>query len=167
MVAVRAVQHRVHHRTNLKERTAMPQTNDAELTELYTTPTNEEVEDNEPNSGPPGQASAANFNLRLQAVAGNAVGNSAANYTLRIDCIDDTLAAPNGGMSPGTLNQAFNAVNLWNLGGGNTGNYVNEQTFLINVDNAAKGHVLHYVATMVSVNGDIVSFIESNRFILV
>jgi hypothetical protein len=147
----------------------MPQANDAELTELYTTPTLEQVEDNEPNSGPPGGASAPDFDLRLQAVAGNVIGNGGANYTLRIDCIDDTLAEPNGSMSPGTLNQAFNNAvgNDWQPGGGNTGNFVKEQTFRITVDNAAKGHVLHYVATMVSANGDIVSFLESNRFILV
>lgn len=42
-----------------------------------------------------------------------------------------------------------------------------EQVFPIAVDNAARGHVLHYVASLVSVNGDVVSFLESNSFILV
>ena len=147
----------------------MPQANDAELTELYTAPTLEEVEDSEPNTGLPGGAAAPDFDLRLQAVAGNVIGSGGANYTLRIVCIDDTLAAPNPSMSPGVLNQAFNnaAGNDWKPGGGNTGNFVKEQRFPITVDNGAKGHVLHYVATMVSANGDIVSFLESNRFILV
>jgi hypothetical protein len=44
---------------------------------------------------------------------------------------------------------------------------VNEQVFTINVDPAARGHVLHYLASLVSVNGDVVSFMESEPFILV
>jgi hypothetical protein len=99
-------------------------------------------------------------------VAGNVIGNGAANYQLRIDCIDDTLAAPNANMSPGTLNQQFNAGNGWQPGGA-AGNFVKEQVFSINVDPAARGHVLHYLASLVSVNGDVVSFIDSEQFILV
>jgi hypothetical protein len=144
----------------------MPQANDAELTELYTAATGLDVEDSEPNTGPPGGPPANTFDLHLEAVAGNVIGNGAANYTLRIDCIDDTLAAPNGNMSPGTLNQQFNAANGWQAGGV-AGNFLKEQVFPINVDNAARGHVLHYLASLVSVNGDVVSFIESEPFILV
>src|SRR5829696_6639176 len=119
----------------------MPQANDAELTELYTSAPGLDVEDNEPNTGAPGAPPENNFQLHLEAVAGNVIGNGAANYRLELTCIDETLAAPNANMSPGQLNQQFNA--------------------------AARNHVLRYVATMVGVNGDIVSFIESNRFILV
>ena len=144
----------------------MPQANDAELTEIYTAATGLDVEDNEPNTGPPGGPAANAFDLHLEAVAGNVIGNGAADYRLRIDCIDDTLAAPNGAMSPGTLNQQFNAANGWQAGGA-AGNFVKEQVIPINVDNAARGHVLHYVASLVSVNGDVVSFLESNSFILV
>jgi len=144
----------------------MPQANDAELTELYTAATGLDVEDNEPNTGPPGGPPANSFDLHLEAVAGNVIGNGAANYQLRIDCIDDTLAAPNAGMSPGTINQQWNAADGW-LAGGAAGNFVKEQVFPIAVDNAARGHVLHYVASLVSVNGDVVSFLESNSFILV
>ena len=145
----------------------MPQANDAELTELYTAATGEEVEDNEPNTGPPGEPAAETFDLRLQAVAGNVIGNAEGDYTLRIDCIDDTLAAPNTNMSPGAENEEFSNGFGWELGGGDAGNYVKEHTFNIDVDDDAKGHVLHYVATLVGVNGDVVSFIESNKFILV
>src|SRR4029453_3790025 len=115
-----------------------------------------------PPGGPPGNA----FELHLEAVAGNVIGNGAANYRLRIDCIDDTLAAPNAAMSPGTLNQQFNAADGWQAGGA-AGNFVKEQVFTINVDPAARGHVLHYLASLVSVNGDVVSFIDSEEFILV
>ncbi len=144
----------------------MPQANDAELTELYTAATGFDVEDNEPNTGPPGAAPAASFHLHLEAVAGNVIGNGAANYQLTITCIDETLAAPNAAMSPGTLNQQFNAADGWNAGGG-AGNYLKEQVFRIAVPRNVRGHVFRYVATLVSVNGDIVSFIESNQFILV
>jgi hypothetical protein len=144
----------------------MPQANTAAVTELYTASTGLDVEDSQPNTGAPGGPPANTFDLHFEGVAGNVIGNSAANYRLRIDCIDDTLAAPNAAMSPGTLNQQFNAANGWQAGGA-AGNFVKEQVIPINVDNAARGHVLHYLASLVSVNGDVVSFLESNSFILV
>ena len=141
----------------------MPQANDAELTELYTaSATNRNVENNEPNADGP----ANTFVVRLQGVAGSVRGNDASNYTLRIDCIDDTLAAPNGGMSIAPQGQDFSnaAGSDWQPAGSD---FVKEQTETITVDPGAAGHVLHYVATLVGVNNDVVSFIESNRFILV
>ena len=144
----------------------MPHPNDAELTELYTSATGLDVEDNEPNTGAPGAAPAANFQLHLEAVAGQVLGSSSANYRLEITCIDETLAAPNPSMSPGVLNQEFDPNDGWQAGGA-AGNFLKEQVFNINVDNAARGHVLRYVATMVSNDRSVVSFIESNRFILV
>lgn len=142
----------------------MPQANDAELTELYTASTGVDVEDNEPNTGAPGNPPSNTFDLHLQAVAGNALGGSGANYSLRADCIDETLAAPNASMSVGPLNQQFNGADGWVAAGTN---FVKDATAPINVDPAARGHVLRYVASLVSVNGDVVSFIESNKFILI
>ncbi|HEX8858813.1 MAG TPA: hypothetical protein VGC06_06895 [Actinomycetes bacterium] len=143
----------------------MPQANDAELTNLYSAATNFDVEDNEPNTGPPGNPPAASFDLHVEAVAGNVIGNSSADYRLTLTAIDETLAAPNAGMSR-TADQEFNAANGWNPGGG-AGNFLKEQVFSIPVPNGVQGHVFRYVGTLVSKNGDIVSFIESNRFILV
>jgi hypothetical protein len=142
----------------------MPQANDAELTELYTASPGVDVEDNEPNTGPPGGPPSNTFDLHLQAVAGNTIGGSGANYSLRADCIDETLAAPNANMSVGPLNQQFSAADGWVAAGGN---FVKDATTTINVDPAARGHVLRYVASLVSANGDVVSFIESNKFILI
>jgi hypothetical protein len=144
----------------------MPHPNDAEETKLYTSPTGLDVEDNEPNTGAPGAPPENNFQLHLELVAGNVIGNGGGNYRLEITCIDETLAAPNANMSPGVLNQQFLAADGWQAGGP-AGNFLKEQVFNINVDNAARGHVLRYVATMVSAGRDVVSFIESNRFILV
>jgi hypothetical protein len=150
----------------LEEGRIVPQANDAELTELYSAATGLDVEDDQPNLGPPGGPPSNIFDLHLEAVAGNVIGNGAANYRLTITCIDDMLAAPNASMSPGTLNQQFNAANGWQAGGA-AGNFVKEQIFPITVPLDARGHVFHYIATLVSINGDIVSFIESNSFILV
>ena len=142
----------------------MPQSNDAELTELFTATTGVNVEDNEPNTGPPAGRPANNFDVRLQAVAGNAIGNSGADYELRLDCIDESLSLRNGVMSRGPVTQSFSPGDGWVATGGN---FVKEQTVNIAVDPNARGHMLRYVATLVSVNGDVVSFIESNKFILI
>jgi hypothetical protein len=144
----------------------VPQANDAELTELYSAATGLDVEDEEPNIGGLGSPPVTNFDLHLEAVAGSVVGSSEANYMLTITCIDDMLAAPNAKMSPGILTQQFNAAHGWQPGGA-AGNFVKDQVFPITIPPDAKGHVFHYIATLVSDNGDIVSFRESNRFILV
>src|SRR4029077_19529911 len=110
----------------------VPQANDAELTDLYTASTGIDVEDNEPNTPAGGAAPAANFDLQLEAVAGNVLGGGGVNYHLTITCIDDTLAAPNAGMSPGTLAQQFDAANGW-IAGGAAGNFRKKQTVPIAV----------------------------------
>jgi hypothetical protein len=142
------------------------QANDAELTELYTAALGEFVENNEPNADNTA-AGALTFDLRLQAVAGSVLGDSGAEYKLRIDCIDETEAAPNGPMSVAEVTQRFDdtAGNDWLEQPSK--NFVKEQTNTINVDAAAKGHVLRYVASLRGVNGDVVSFIESNKFVLI
>jgi hypothetical protein len=94
------------------------------------------------------------------------IGGGGGNYTLRADCIDETLAARNPSMSVGPLNQAFNNApgNDWTLTADLS--FVKEQTAVINRDPAAAGHVFRYVGSLVSANGDVVSFIESNKFIM-
>jgi hypothetical protein len=167
-VALRAHQHQVHPDTSISIQGGWHmQANDAELTELYTAAVGEEVENNEPNANNTA-AGAATFDLRLQAVAGSVLGDSRAEYKLRIDCIDETLAAPNPIMSVPEVTQQFdpNSPNDW-LEQVTSGNFVKEQKNTINVDAAAKGHVLRYVASLRGVNGDVVSFIESNKFVLI
>lgn len=142
------------------------QANDAELTELYTAAAGEEVENNEPNANNTA-AGATTFDLRLQAVAGEVRGDDGSDYKLRIDCIDETLAAPNALMSVAEVTQQFdkNSPNDWIEQPSQ--NFVKEQKNTITVDAAAKGHVLRYVASLRGVNGDVVSFIESNKFVLI
>jgi hypothetical protein len=137
----------------------MPQSNNAELTKLYTSETGVDAQNNEPNSDGPAPA----YDLRLEGVAGDPLGNSGANYTLQIDCIDENLAQRNNNLSVGTVPQAFNAGSQWVKVGDD---FKTEQTFLINVPAGVQGHMFRYVATLVSVNGDVISFIESNKFVL-
>jgi hypothetical protein len=143
----------------------MPNANDAYITKLYTAATGFDVEDDEPNSGPPGNPPAGSFDLHLEAVAGNAIGNGSANYTITLTCIDETLAAPNAAMSR-SANQEFDGNDGWNPGGG-AGNFLKEETFNIAVPANVRGHVFHYVGTLVADNNEVVSFSESNQFVIV
>jgi hypothetical protein len=145
----------------------VPQANDAELTVLYTASTGLDVLDNEPNTGAPGVGALANFELQLEGVAGNVIGNGGADYVLTITCIDDTAAAPNVNLDPAgnPFNQSF-VAGTW-VGGGAAGNFRTKQTFLINVPAGVRGHVFHYEGRLVSNNNDLNSFVKSNPFILV
>jgi hypothetical protein len=136
----------------------MPQANNADMTELYTSETGGVVQNNEPNADGP----AATYQLHLQAVAGDPLGDSGADYKLQIDCIDENLAQRNAGLSVGTVAQQF-AAPLWVKVGDD---FKTDQTFTINVPAGVEGHLFRYVATLVSNNGDIISFIESNKFVL-
>jgi len=143
----------------------MPHPNDAELTELYSASIGLDVEDDEPNTSAPGTAPAAKYDVHVEAVAGNVLGNGGEDYKLTLTCIDDTLAAPNASMSIGPLDQDFSAASGWKAGGA-AGNFWNEQTFKVTVPKGVRGHVFHYIGTLVGKGNNVVSFIESNRFIL-
>jgi DNA-binding SARP family transcriptional activator len=147
------------------EGNTMPQSNDAEITDVYSASIGLDVADNEPNTPPGGGAPATTFDVQLEMVAGNVIGNAGGNYALTITCIDETLGEPNAAMSVGPLNQQFLATDGW-LASGAAGNFINKQKFTIPVPANVRGHVFRYVATLVAVNSDIVSFRESNRFIL-
>jgi hypothetical protein len=116
------------------------------------------VQNNEPNADGP----AGNYQLHLQAVAGDPLGDSGTDYKLQIDCIDENLAQRNAGLSVGSVAQSF-AAPLWVKVGDD---FKTDQTFTINVPAGVEGHLFRYVATLVSDNGDIISFIESNQFVL-
>jgi hypothetical protein len=85
-------------------------------------------------------------------------GNSGADFELRLDCVDESLSLRNGVMSRGPVTRSFGPGDGWVATGGD---FVKEQTVNIAVDPNARGHMLRHVATLVSVNGAIVSFIES------
>jgi hypothetical protein len=145
----------------------MPNVDDAELTQLITVHTGGTVEDNAPNTPPPGGAVPPGFDLLLQAAAGNTLGSSGAGYTLTITAFDQTTGAPVPAMNPvgQPFAQNFDAGSGWAAGGPTE--YVNVQRFPIVVPPAVAGHVFTYVASLVSNNQNEASLIDSNQFVLV
>lgn len=138
--------------------------NDATLTELTTAQSGSTVEDNAPNA-----PASASFDLVLEAVAGSALGNSGAPYTLTISAID--LTAVNQGLPTQTLHQAFDTASGWKLSGAGP-DYECVRTFPVPVPGGGPGgplagHTLQYVASLVSQGAQIVSIIESDPFVLV
>jgi hypothetical protein len=137
------------------------QANDAKLTELITAPSGSTVEDNAPNA-----PAATGFDLVVEAVAGSALGNSAAPYTLTLSAID--LTAVNQPWPEQILHQAFDTASGWKLTGAA---YECTQTFPITIPGGPggplAGHTLQYVASLVSTGGQVVSIIESDPFVLV
>src|SRR5260370_40145146 len=73
--------------------------NDANLTELTTAQSGSTVEDNAPNA--PAQPG---FDLVVEAVAGNAIGNGGAPYTLTVTPMDLTAVAPATDLNPAIAN---------------------------------------------------------------
>jgi hypothetical protein len=137
--------------------------NDAVLTELATAQSGSRVEDHAPNA-PAGSG----FDLILGAVAGSALGSSGAPYTLTISAID--LTAVSQPWPPHILRRAFDAASGWKLSG--TGpDYDYTQAIPTTVPGGPggplAGHVLQFVASLISPGAQIVSIIQSNPFVLV
>ena len=137
--------------------------NDATLTELATAQSGSMVEDNAPNAPASGS-----FDLVVEAVAGSAVGNSGAPYTLTISAID--LTAVNQGLPTQTLHQAFDAASGWKLSGAGP-DYETTQTIRTTVPGGPggplAGHTLQFVASLISQGAQIVTIRHSDPFILV
>lgn len=141
--------------------------NDAQLTEVITAQSGSTIDESAPNAPMPGApASAATFDLVLEGVAGNAIGNSGGPYALKVTCMDLTTVTAAPALDPPIGAQTFIAP-LWEPNGPD--DYSSHQVFTINVPapNAYAGHVLQYVASLVSVNDQVVSIVESEPFILV
>jgi len=136
---------------------------DATLTELTTAHTGSTVEDNAPNA--PADAS---FDLVVGAVAGNALSNSGAPYTLTISAID--MTAVSQPWPPQMLRQAFDAATGWKLSGAGPG-YQCTQTFPITVPGGPggplAGQTLQFVASLISQGAQSVSIIQGDPFVLV
>jgi hypothetical protein len=142
----------------------MPQANDGALTRLITVHTGATVEDPAPNTPPPGNPPEPNFDLHLEAVAGNVLGGSGATYTLTITAFDLTAgtAAP-AGLNPGSLAQSFSSASGWNR---TAAEYVTNQVFTIAIPAGLSGHVFIYTASLVSTNFDQAWLIQSSPFVL-
>ena len=139
--------------------------NDANLTELTTAQSGSTVEDNAPNA--PAQPG---FDVVVEAVAGNAIGNNGAPYTLTVTAMDLTAVAPATDLNPAIANpQHFDLATGWKPNGAD---FEYSQSFpiaipLVGGQRKYAGHILQYVASLVNQNGQIVSIMESDPFVLV
>jgi hypothetical protein len=138
--------------------------NDALLTGLTTAQTGSMVKDTAPNA-----PANPDFDLILDAAAGSALGSSGAPYTLTISAIDlTTVTQP---WPAQTYHQAFDTDHGWKLSG--TGpDYQCTQTFPVTLRGQAPGgplagHVLQYVACLVSPGAQIASILHSDPFVLI
>jgi hypothetical protein len=140
--------------------------NDAQLIEVLTAQHGSTIQDNAPNAPAPGQAAAATFDVIIEGNAGNVIGNSAAPYTLTVTAMDLTAVTAAANLNPVIPAQSF-AVPLWNKNGPD--DYDTQQSFTVTVPspNPYAGHVLQYVASLVSVNDQVVSILQSEPFTLV
>jgi hypothetical protein len=140
--------------------------NDAQLIEVITAQHGSTVEDNAPNAPAPGQVAATSYDLVIEGNAGNVIGNSGAPYTLTVTAMDLTAMTAAGNLNPTVPAQSF-SLPLWNKNGPD--DYDTQQSFTINVPNPNPyaGHILQYVASLVSVNDQVVSILQSEPFTLV
>jgi hypothetical protein len=137
--------------------------NDATLIELATAQSGSMVADNAPNAPANGS-----FDLVVEAVAGSALGSSGAPYTLTISTIDlTTVSQP---WPSQILHQAFDTASGWKLSGVGP-DYECTQTFPIAVlggpGGPLAGHILQFVASLVSLGAQIASIIRSDPFVIV
>ena len=144
--------------------------NDARIVRLFTTQVDGTVEDNTPNANStvPDQ-----FDLILQAEVGAVLGNSGANYTLTFTAINDDRVAPQVALDP--PGNPFKEE--WNLGCGwiRSGNdFVKTgareadgiMRYRIVIPSGLTG-AFHYNVRLVSENYQVISFAQSNPFLLV
>ena len=108
------------------------------------------------------------FDLVLEAAAGSAPGSCGARYTLTISAIDLTTARQ--AWPAQAHRQAVDAASGWELSGPGP-DYQCTQTFPVTIPGGAggplAGHVLQYVASLVSHGAQIISIIRSHPFALV
>ncbi|MBO0686030.1 MAG: hypothetical protein J2P45_23020 [Candidatus Dormibacteraeota bacterium] len=134
------------------------------LTAVYTAERGSAVAEKAPNSPEPGLQPAQAFDLIVEAAAGSVVGNSGTGYTLVLTAIDEVTGKPSPDLGVGPLVQRFDAGDGWAPDGND---YVMTQRFQVRVPAGARGHVFHYIATLVGDDCRLASFGYSDPFILV
>jgi hypothetical protein len=141
--------------------------NDAQLIEVLTCQHGSTVEDNAPNAPLPGAAAGApTYDLVIEGNAGNVIGDSNATYTLTATAIDLTTMAPVPSLSVGPVTQTFYTP-TWKPNGPNDFDTVQTFTVAVPSPNTFAGHILRYVASLVSTNDQVVTIRESEPFTLV
>ena len=142
------------------------QDNDARLTRVYTAVTGSTVQEDIPDQPDAGEAADANFDLFIEAAAGNAVGTAGTPYTLTITGVNVTKQAVVPQLSS-AAGQAFNAAYGWASSGDD---FVKTQniTFPLPLPGPnAPSDLYRFYVSLVAPNLQIASFAESNLFMLV
>jgi len=144
--------------------------NDARIARLFTAQVDGTVEDNTPNANSPAPDQ---FDLILQAEVGAVLGNSGANYTLTFTAINDDTVARQVALNP--PGNPFKEE--WNLGCGwirSGSDFVKTapgeadgiMRYRIAIPPGLTG-AFHYNVRLVSENHQVISFAQSNLFLLV
>ena len=142
------------------------QDNDARLTRVYTAVTGSSVQEDIPDQPDAGEVADANFDLFIEAAAGNAIGTSGTPYTLTITGINVTKLIVVGALTL-TQSQAFNAGSGWTSSGDD---FVKTQniTFALPLPAPNTPNDLYrFYVSLVTPNLQIASFVESPLFMLV
>lgn len=134
--------------------------NEVRLSQVIVAPTGSTVHNHAPNSA---DNPLTSFDLIITGEAGDDINSSGSAYTLSYSAFDITAVSAVPAYAA-SLNQ--------NFGGGpwvqvTTDDYVTTQVFTLPRQAALAGHVLQFTATLISLKGDITSFVQSEPFILV
>jgi hypothetical protein len=144
--------------------------NDARIVRLFTAQVDGTVEDNTPNARArvPDQ-----LDLILQAEAGAVLGDSGANYTLTFAAINDDMVTRQVSLNPpgNPFKEEWNAAHGWVRSGNDfvktgQGEADGIVRYRIAIPPGLTG-AFHYHVRMVSENCQVVSFAQSNPFLLV
>ena len=142
------------------------QDNDARLTRVYTAVTGSSVQEDIPDQPDAGEVADANFDLFIEAAAGNAVGTSGTPYTLTFTGVNVTKQLVVAVLTA-SQSQAFNAGSGWTSSGDD---FVKTQNITFPLPLAAPNapsDLYRFFVRLVTPNLQIASFAESNLFMLV
>ncbi len=136
---------------------------DARLVRIYSAETGSFLENNTPNAATP--TAATSFDVVIEGQAGSAKGTSGQGYTLRFDAFDLTAVTLIGSISQIVTGQNFSTGFGWTaLPGGDFSN-VWQRNFPVTA--TMKSHIFQYTASLVTANNDVVSFVQSEPFLIV
>jgi hypothetical protein len=144
--------------------------NDARIVRLFTAQVDGTVEDNTPNAK---AAVGDRFDLVLQAEVGAVLGDSGANYTLSFAAINDDMVTRQVSLNPpgNPFKEEWSAAFGWVRSGNDfvktgPGEADGIMRYRIAIPPGLTG-AFHYNVRMVSDNFQVVSFAQSNPFLLV
>jgi hypothetical protein len=144
--------------------------NDARIARLFTTQVDGTVEDNTPNAN---SLMRDQFDLILQAEVGAVLGDSGANYTLTFTAVNDDTVARQVALNPpgNPLKEEWNLGCGWIRSGNDfvktgAGEADGIMRYRITIPPGLTG-AFHYNVRLVSENYQVISFAQSNPFLLV